>query len=134
MRRVPGFRRLRAGVGLASACVLFPVLAGAASVILDWDPPSSGNQTGYVVERKSGGGGYFEVWRPLAPPYTDTFTSTANTCWRVKAYNGMGYSGYSNEVCLDLPSVPLNLSIKTTGPLAGQSAIKASTAVTRPRR
>ena len=115
---------------------LCPALAQAASITFTWDrwTPGQGDQPqGYIMQRKSGAGVYAEVGRPASPPFTDTLTANATTCWQVLAYNQLATSLPSNEVCLNVPSAPVNLVIIISGPSAAARPIKATTTVRRRR-
>jgi fibronectin type 3 domain-containing protein len=74
------------------------------------------NETGYRIERKTGTGGTFAEIGTVGANVT-SFSSTglsANTtyCYRVRAFNDAGNSGFSNESCattLGPPAAPSNL-------------------------
>jgi uncharacterized protein YjdB/fibronectin type 3 domain-containing protein len=74
------------------------------------------NETGYRIERKTGTGGTFVEIGTVGANVT-SFSSTglsANTtyCYRVRAFNDAGNSGFSNESCattLGPPNAPSNL-------------------------
>lgn len=72
-----------------------------SSVALSWNDTAS-NETGFVIERKTGSGAYAQVGSTLAAntkSFTDTSVSQGATySYRVKATNGAGSSVYSNEV------------------------------------
>src|SRR5262249_60323617 len=66
---------------------------------LTWKDNST-NETGFVVERKSGTAGYAPVFTTAAKAntYTDTgLTKDTLYTYRVKATNSGGDSGYSND-------------------------------------
>lgn len=106
-------------------------LAHAATATLTWDPGAGGGiPTGYSLERKDGANAYAEVARPTTPPVTQTVVAGPPVCWRVRAFNALGYSGYSNELCVQLPSTPVNLAV-TIG--ASPVPVQAQTTVRRKR-
>ncbi|GEM_PF-4880451 len=75
------------------------------------------NETGYRIERKTGTGGTFVEIATVGANVTSFSNTTglsANTtyCYRVRAFNAAGNSGYSNESCattLGPPTAPSNL-------------------------
>lgn len=89
------------------------------TVTLTWEDNSS-NENGFRIERKTGSGAYAELGTVGAnvTSYDDSITPTPGTTYtyRVRAYNGVGNSGYSNESELELtemlvsPLSPSNLS------------------------
>ncbi len=93
----------------------------ASGVTLGWTDTAS-NETGYVVEREVSGGSYAQLGGTLSAnttTYTDASAATDTTyCYRVKAVNSAGSSGYSNEACtLTVPAAPSGLaasSVSTT--------------------
>jgi len=72
----------------------------SSQINLSWQD-NSNNETGFKIERKTGvGGSYSEIATVGAnvTAYSNTGLSTNTTYYyRVKAYNGAGDSGYSNE-------------------------------------
>jgi titin len=67
---------------------------------------NAGNEDGFKIERKAGGGGYQEVATVVADSksYTDTGLSSGTSYYyRVAAYNNGGSSGYSNEASVSTP-------------------------------
>src|SRR5262245_42347624 len=76
-----------------------PAMAG--QLRLSW-VDSSGDETGFVVERKVGTGSYtqLQVIGSNAASYTDqNLTVGTLYCYRVRAFNGHGSSAPSNEAC-----------------------------------
>ncbi len=89
---------------------------------LSWQD-NSNNENGFRIERKTGPGGvYTEIATVGAnvTTYQDTgLTANTEHCYRVRAYNTGGNSGYSNEDCTTtnptIPTSPGNLTAGATG-------------------
>ena len=83
---------------------------------LSWTD-NSNNEDGFKIERKTTvSGTYSEIAQ--VGPNINTYNNTGLTggteyCYRVRSYNAVGNSSYSNESCNntfpDLPNVPINL-------------------------
>ncbi|OQW96356.1 MAG: hypothetical protein BWK77_05105, partial [Verrucomicrobia bacterium A1] len=74
-------------------------------VQLTWND-ASGNEQGFAVERRIGSGTWSELARVGANVTTCTDTSATPTTtysYRVRAFNAVGYSGYSNESTVTTP-------------------------------
>ena len=73
-----------------------------AQLTLTWIAGSS-NQTGFSIERSTGTTGTFAeiiATGPSAASYTDSSLADAATyCYRLRAFNAAGYSGYSPVGC-----------------------------------
>lgn len=89
----------------------------APSFTLTWTD-NSNNEDGFKIERKIGAGTYSQIGTTITS--VSTFQDTSLTldtllCYRVKAYNIVGDSAYSNEACKSYPStvpnVPTNIII-----------------------
>lgn len=89
----------------------------APSFTLTWTD-NSNNEDGFKIERKIGAGTYSQIGTTLTN--ISTFQDTSLTldiplCYRVRAYNLAGDSGYSNEACRQYPSTaptpPTNIII-----------------------
>jgi hypothetical protein len=76
-----------------------PVTNTDTTLQLAW-PDNSGNEDGFAIERKTGGGSYGQVATvgSNTTSYTDTGLAPGTTyTYRVRAWNSVGYSGYSDE-------------------------------------
>lgn len=81
---------------------------GDNQVKLVWKDNAT-NETGYKIERKTGSGNYSEIATVSAnvTNYTNTGLSNNTTyTYRVRAYNAVGNSDYSNEATVTIASVP----------------------------
>ena len=90
---------------------------------------NSDSEDGFRIERRTVGSSYSEIdiVAPNATSYSDTAFGSATTyCYRVRAYNASGDSGYSNEDCAitasSVPSAPSSLG----GTAASSSRIDLS--------
>ena len=87
------------------------VQAFSNRVELGWTDTST-NETGFKIERRTGGGAYSQIATTGANSgnaayYTDNSTSPQTTyTYRVRAYNAAGNSGYNNEVTATTPGGP----------------------------
>jgi hypothetical protein len=85
---------------------------GATQVDLSWSDTSA-SEAGFRIERRVEGGSYSQIATVAAnaTSYSDTGLSAGTRyCYRVRAYNTVGDSGYSNETCASTsaaPQVPL---------------------------
>ncbi len=74
----------------------------AAQLTLNWVDNAGGAAT-FIIERKTGTTGIYARIATTGPgitTYTDSAVVAATTyCYRVKASNALGESGYSNEAC-----------------------------------
>ncbi len=88
-----------------------------AQLTLTWSD-NANNESGYRVERKISGGSYSEI---VALPANSTSHIDANLagsttyCYRVRAFNAVGTSGYSNEECRTTASSTLALTVARSG-------------------
>jgi hypothetical protein len=98
--------------------IALPSLTIGAQLTLTW-PDNSGNESGYRVERKIDSGGTYGEIAALAANstgYTDFNLAASTTyCYRVRAFNAAGVSGYSNEVCATTAQATLNLTVTKSG-------------------
>jgi hypothetical protein len=78
------------------------VEAAAGQLSLTWIDNSS-DEAGFSVERSTGASGTFAqivTTGPGVTAYTDSGLADATTyCYRVRAFNNAGYSGYGNTAC-----------------------------------
>ena len=111
--------RLKGGVAVRSlerpsrrvvtaACLLLTLIIGwrgdatAVQLSLAW-VDSSTNEAGFAIERSTGTTATFgeiATTGPGDPGYTDLSVAGGTTyCYRVRAFNAMAYSAYSNSAC-----------------------------------
>jgi hypothetical protein len=104
-------------LGVAAAGV--PVSAQAAQLALTWSDNST-NEDGFLVERRSSTGGFASVGAvgPDVVTFLDSgLQAGADYCYRVRAFNSVGTTPYTNEVCGTAagggapPSAPLSVSL-----------------------
>ncbi len=104
------------------ALVVAPGPAMGAQLTLNWTDNAS-NESGYRVERKIGSGGSYGEIAVLAANstgYTDPNLAASTTyCYRVRAFNAAGVSGYSNEACATTAQSMLNLTATKSGTGSG---------------
>lgn len=95
----------------------------SSRIALTWQDNST-NEDGFKIERKTGSGGTYSQIGTVGPiagsgsgGYYEDATVAASTtyCYRVKAYNSVGDSGYSNENCVTTPAPPCATPTVTTG-------------------
>ncbi len=83
--------------------------ASASQIDLSWTD-SSLNESGFKIERKTESGGTFSQITTVAPnvtSYSDTGLSASTAYYyRVRAYNWIDNSGYSNEASATTPAPP----------------------------
>ena len=74
----------------------------AAQLTLNW-VDNSGGIANFIIERKTGTTGTYARIATTSPgitTYVDSTVAAGTTyCYRVKASNALGESGYSNEAC-----------------------------------
>jgi titin len=86
----------------------------ASEISLTWTD-NSGDEDGFKLERKAEGGSYTEIATPTsnATSFADSSVSPDKTyAYRVRSFNSMGYSDYSNEVSVKTPSEVEAIEIK----------------------
>ena len=116
-------------VAMAAIITLFGV-AHAAQLSLTWTDTST-NEDGFKIERKTGTASAFGQLASVpaeSTGYLDT-TVTAGTmyCYRVRAYNSAGDSGYSNEACATPVSATL-YTVTVSKPGTGIGTVTSSPA------
>ena len=87
---------------LVLTATAWPADALAAQLQLTWTDNST-NENGFAIERATGTTGTFAQVGTTAATltaYSDSGLADATTyCYRVRAFNAAGYSGYSNVAC-----------------------------------
>ncbi|MDO8549843.1 MAG: PQQ-dependent sugar dehydrogenase [Ignavibacteria bacterium] len=85
-----------------------------AIVELNWID-NSNNEDGFRIERMETNGNYSEVATVAANTtnYEDAVSQAIDYKYRVRAYNSSDTSGYSNEACVTVTVVPVELSLFT---------------------
>jgi hypothetical protein len=99
------------------AAVLPPVSADAAQLTLSWVDHSGGLAAFSIERRATSGGTYTPIGQQPAgiSTYVDTTVAAGSTyCYRVRAFNDAGMSGYSNEACAS-PAGGLDLTVTRAG-------------------
>jgi hypothetical protein len=92
----------------ASPGLLNTAVASNSQINLTWTDLSS-NETGFKIERKTGSGSFVQIAAVGAnvTSYSNTgLAPTTNYCYRVRAFNTGGNSGYTNESCATTPDQP----------------------------
>ncbi len=111
---------LTVGTGIAAPTALEAVVGGATArdVALSWTDNAT-NETGYSVERRTGGGPWSEIATPAAnaTSYTDADSDTGTFEYRVRAVRNSSYSSYSNTAGVVVYGLP---SVSITSPARGQ--------------
>src|SRR5262245_17189095 len=107
------FPGCRHRLGVIAALLLLAIIAGhhdgfAGQLTLSW-ADNSLEETGVSVERRAGASGPFAeiaILGPGATALTDRDLDDATTyCYRVRAFNDLAYSEYSNEACGRTPQM-----------------------------
>ena len=87
---------------LAVASAGVPAAAQAAQLALAWNDNAS-DEDGFLVERRAAAAGGFAqvaVVGPNVVGYLDSgLPASTEYCYRVRAFNSIGTSAYTNEVC-----------------------------------
>jgi Bacterial Ig domain len=107
----------------------------AASLQLTW-ADNSHNENGFDIERKVSTTGKFLVLATVPAnqsSYTDANLSNATTyCYRVRAFNSLGGSPYSNETCAATPasaSVPRPSANTVSTNIANGAVLRGSSVI-----
>ncbi|MVM30693.1 hypothetical protein GO755_11680 [Spirosoma sp. HMF4905] len=100
--------------------------ASATQINLTWADQSA-NETGFEVERGTSQTGTFTKIADL-PANTTTYQDqglipAANYCYRLRAKNTIGTSGYSNVVCVATPDIPPAAPARLTATAVSTSQI-----------
>ena len=119
LRRVAIILTLALGVvGIYRAAI-------AAQLTLTWSDNSS-NENGFNVERRVGTTGIYAQLASVGvnvASYTDTNLQTNTTyCYRVRAYNLIGSSAYSNEGCATTLTADTTAPVRSNGAPSGTLA------------
>ncbi|MFA5795456.1 MAG: DUF2341 domain-containing protein, partial [Candidatus Brocadiia bacterium] len=103
---------------------LTAVVSSQTRIILSWTD-NSGNEDGFVIQRKTGSGGSYQDLASLpgnSTSCTDTAITLAETYYyRVLAFNQAGQSAFSNEV--NISTTWTISSLDSTGNVGGFSSI-----------
>jgi beta-lactamase superfamily II metal-dependent hydrolase len=101
----------------AAPTALTAVATSASQIALSWTD-NSGNEDGFRIERRSGGGSFAEIATVGAnvTTYGDTGLAASTAYeYRVRAFNGGGTSPYSNTASATTPSAPPSITLSTAG-------------------
>lgn len=120
------------GVALAAAV---PRAAQAAQLGLSWTDNAT-DETGYLVERRDGASASFTQIASLpanATAYLDPALPAGSAyCYRVRAFNAIGPSAYTNEACGTAGgalATPLSVSLNQTTFTRSQTMVATVNAV-----
>lgn len=109
-------------------------VASSTQIILLW-VDNANNETGYKIERKTGADGAYAPVATVAANdtiYSDTSLSDSTTYYyRVRATNGVGDSGYSNEYSATTSAVAPASSYGISGTVTSGGSALAGATVTR---
>ncbi|WP_080058168.1 fibronectin type III domain-containing protein [Spirosoma aerolatum] len=95
------------------------VTLDGTNALLSWEDKTA-YETGYEIERKDNNGAFSRIYTSGPFSGTGTFLDSKLTngsmyCYRVRAVNSAGNSGYSNEACLTVlpkaPNAPTNVQL-----------------------
>ena len=123
------FSWIRLAAVLVGLMAAVPTLA--AQLTLTWTD-NADNESGFRIERRLNPTGSYSEITTLGPnvtSYADTTVAAGQGyCYRLRAYNAEGNSGYSNEACgtaATLPSVVLTVVKVGTGTVTSTSPASA---------
>ena len=135
LSRLNRFQSLISTCFFVLAALIWHENVDAASLQLSW-ADNSQNEDGFDIERKTGNGGAFLALTTIPAnqsSYTDANLSDGTTyCYRVRAFNSVGGSPYSNEACAttsaSAPTPPptantISTNIANGATLSGSSVI-----------
>jgi len=103
-----------AGTAPSKPSNLTGIANSTSEISLTWTD-NSDNEDGFKLERKAEGGSYTEIktLSSNATSFTDSSVSPDKTyTYRVRSFNSIGYSDYSNEVSVKTPSEVETIEIK----------------------
>ena len=103
-----------AGTAPSKPSNLTGIANSTSEISLTWTD-NSGNEDGFKLERKAEGGSYTEIktLSSNATSFTDSSVSPDKTyTYRVRSFNSIGYSDYSNEVSVKTPSEVETIEVK----------------------
>jgi hypothetical protein len=93
----------------ASPSNLIATAISSSQINLSW-ADNSNNESGFSIEHKLGTAGFYQEIATVGANFTSYQNTglSANTqyCYRVRAFNAGGYSGYSNESCATTAPLP----------------------------
>ncbi|HXG51633.1 MAG TPA: InlB B-repeat-containing protein [candidate division Zixibacteria bacterium] len=96
--------------------------ASAAQLRLTWSDNST-DESGFYIERRPGSGSTYTQIASVGADvtsYTDSNLPNSTTyCYRVRAYNSAGTSGYSNESCATTVAATFVVSVSRSGTGSG---------------
>ena len=114
-------RRVVVGSLLLLTAIAWHAEAIAAQLQVTWTDNST-NEDGFAIERSTGTTGTFAqvaATGASVTAYTDSGLSDTTTyCYRARAFNAAGYSGYSNVACATTPQT-LALAVVPAGTGSG---------------
>ncbi len=100
---------------------LLAIAVSSSQINLSWTDHAD-NEDGFRIERKTGTGGTYSQIATVGTnvtSYSNSMALTANTvyCYRLRAFNGIGNSAYSNESCATtaqsgtIPATPAGINV-----------------------
>lgn len=120
---------------LVAAAAAVPVSAQAAQLAIAWSD-NSADEDGFLVERRGATGAFAQVGAvgPNAVAYLDSGVVTgSNYCYRVRAFNSVGMSAYTNEACGTATgattTAPLSVSLNKATFTTSETLVSTVTAV-----
>jgi hypothetical protein len=125
-----GSTSVTVGAAPAAPSNLTAVVNSSHNVLLSWTVNST-NQTGFVIQRSTNGGGWVQIATvgANATSYTDRSTQKRKSyTYRIYAYNSFGNSPFSNVTASVTPNV-VTVKVQTGGRSAGLivSALRSAT-------
>lgn len=119
--------------------LLGPTVGQAARLRIVWTD-NANNESGFRVERKIGTGGTFAQIAQLGAnvvTYTEaTLAAGVTYCYRVRAYNSVGNSGYTGDACRatinDTQAPTVTLTVPSNGATVRGSAVPVTAIASDP--